>query len=298
MKTLRSALLMFLVSIFALSFVLAIACGDDDDDESGCDDDDDDTDDDDDDTDDDVDDDYTPVGQCDTQEVYAAMELLTDCYIFEDADGNQMDAEMACEFTAADTIDCFMDCYDSFDECGGDVDPMFDCLMDCFNGDPDDDVDDDVDDDADDDVWEDSTSGLMWQNPPLGEYTLWDDAIEYCESLELDGHDDWHLPTISELRSLIRGCDGTVSGGSCGVTDGCLDHQTCWNDNCGGCDFMEGPGIYGAYSPDGVSNALYWYWSSSMAADPVYGAWLVSFSEGFIINHLGSNTYDVRCVRP
>ncbi len=87
----------------------------------------------DDDVDDDDDDDFTPIGDCDTLDVYEAMGwLFEDCYILEDAQGNIMDADAVCESAGANEIACFMDCYDDADECGGDPDPLFDCLVDCL----------------------------------------------------------------------------------------------------------------------------------------------------------------------
>ena len=32
----------------------------------------------------------------------------------------------------------------------------------------------------------------------------WLDAVNYCENLKEDGHEDWRLPTIGELRTLIK----------------------------------------------------------------------------------------------
>ena len=173
----------------------------------------------------------------------------------------------------------------------------FGILVSCGDDDDDDDADDDDgggDDDDDDDV----SGDLTWQDPPSNDYMTWEEAISYCENLSLDGG-DWRLPTISELRSLIRGCDATKLGGSCGVTDGCTDYADCWNDACCGCEYLEGPGSGGAYWPDGMSGEVSWYWSSSPVADGDSGAWGVDFNDGDV----GYNSYvdgggNARCVRP
>lgn len=43
---------------------------------------------------------------------------------------------------------------------------------------------------------------LLWQVGTNGENVPWDEAHEYCETLELAGFDDWRLPTLVELESL------------------------------------------------------------------------------------------------
>jgi len=44
--------------------------------------------------------------------------------------------------------------------------------------------------------------GLLWQRGTNGASVSWDDAHEYCETLELAGFDDWRLPTLAELEKL------------------------------------------------------------------------------------------------
>ncbi len=170
-------------------------------------------------------------------------------------------------------------------------------------GDDDDSGDDVTDDDADDDDNDDgggdddAYENLMWQEPPSSDYMTWEDAIAYCENLGFDGHDDWRLPTISELRSLIRGCQWTVTGGACNVTDDCLD-SSCWNDQCGGCDSLAGPGYGGAYWPDEMTGEISWYWSSSPVADIGNSAWYVDFGDGYVsYGTVDYNGYRARCVR-
>jgi len=44
---------------------------------------------------------------------------------------------------------------------------------------------------------------LIWQKETApGRYT-WKDALEYCDALTLGGHDDWRLPNIRELQSIV-----------------------------------------------------------------------------------------------
>ena len=49
----------------------------------------------------------------------------------------------------------------------------------------------------------DTCTGLMWQKKPFSGDHLWEAALSLCEDLELAGHDDWKLPNVHELHSLI-----------------------------------------------------------------------------------------------
>jgi hypothetical protein len=150
-----------------------------------------------------------------------------------------------------------------------------------------------------DQPWADSSSGLVWQNPAPSDKLNWADAGAYCDGLTLAGNTDWRLPTIGELRSLIRGCPATVTVGACGVTDACLDYSTCLGSTCDGCSSMAGPGTDGGYWDPAVSGQ-YWfgYWSASSLADDASSAWYVVFREGSVRNVSKVNPQmHVRCVR-
>ena len=145
-------------------------------------------------------------------------------------------------------------------------------------------------------IYYDSTSKLWWQNEPPGSYFTWDEAKSYCNGLSYLGHADWRLPTISELRSLVRGCAATETGGSCGVTDECLT-TSCQDASCDECTSGGGPAS-GCYWPDaGLGGTCSWYWSSSSVAGASGFAWYVYFDFGLV--HRIGVLYDcyARCVR-
>jgi len=102
--------------------------------------------------------------------------------------------------------------------------------------------------------WEDPVTGLCWQDPPrdstgdgVGLYS----ATQYCEGLG----DGWRVPTIDELRSLVRGCAELETGGACGLNDpNCLVEDECWED-CSQLSYADGdgPGQGGQYQVSELS---------------------------------------------
>ncbi|MBR4531474.1 DUF1566 domain-containing protein [bacterium] len=118
-----------------------------------------------------------------------------------------------------------------------------------------------------------SVGGKMWSDV-FTEYDTdysWDNAVYICDKISQCGHNDWHLPTIGELRALSS-CGLTSPGGSCGVTDYCLS-SSCDNQACAGCD------ANGDSSGCGF-NKLCWdtiFWSSSEVSDDSSKVWIMNF---------------------
>ena len=159
----------------------------------------------------------------------------------------------------------------------------------------------------------DSPTPPLWQvnpkevaDPDLGpynpQYHRYDNPgstpDDICGALTLCGFDDWVVPTIDELRSLIRGCPSTETGGACGVTNVCLG-TTC-DSGCGSCDSGGGPGVDQCYWPAGLSGPCFVYWSSSIYYNPDFGSYRYRFAN-FLVGHIAScdpsdGNY-VRCVR-
>jgi len=54
----------------------------------------------------------------------------------------------------------------------------------------------------DDGTVTDTETGLMWQQQRITGMN-WKEALAHCESLALAGYDDWRLPSIEELQSII-----------------------------------------------------------------------------------------------
>ena len=166
----------------------------------------------------------------------------------------------------------------------------------------DDDDDDDLPLNCDDVVCQDPNTGLVWQRQSVCCYD-WDEARDYCQNLSLDGHTDWRLPAISELRGLVRGCPGSETGGACGVTDQCLERMSCWNDACCECPIDGGP-AGGCYRPQELTGDCDWLWSSSPTTDVDNLAFGIYFFSGCVSGNVMRDDYysygiegSVRCVR-
>jgi len=196
-------------------------------------------------------------------------------------------------------ISCFTVNDDDDDDGQGDDD---------YSGDDDDDVSDDDDDDDSqipEETWTDPATGLMWQEPYAEDCMYWTDAIDYCDGLNWASYNNWHLPTIGELRSLIKGCPTTETDGTCGVSDECLENNCLWDNSeaCSGCEILEGPGNEGCYWDSFFSNEFCGhFWSSSSVTDLFESyAWYVLFDRAQIGQGAKVEQYtwclDVRCVR-
>jgi len=151
-------------------------------------------------------------------------------------------------------------------------------------------------------TWTDASSGsvLVWQLFGLSgtlKSKVWSYANKYCNENQpgLPG-EGWRLPTISELRSIIRGCPNAEASGTCGVIDQCLSYSDCWSESCSGC-LQDGGPANGCYWDPYLQGECILYWSSSQVDDEVYDAWAVSFEDGRI-GYVGTGSFlGVRCVR-
>ena len=93
----------------------------------------------------------------------------------------------------------------------------------------------------------------------------------------LCGKNDWRMPTVDELKTLVYCSDGKYD------TDGACTNYTS----------VTRPTINSTYFP----NTNYWYWSSSPDANFSSGAWLVGFGSGYSVSSYKYRNYFVRLVR-
>ena len=141
----------------------------------------------------------------------------------------------------------------------------------------------------------DEGSGLAWQQAPSGQVFTWAEARYYCDELVLDAEEDWRLPDLDDLRTLIRECPASAPGGACAATDACLEPRCA--ERCTGCTWNQGPGEGGCYWPPELHGNCWSYWSRSNLAGSVTDAWLVVFDSAKLEFKAADDLGQARCVR-
>ncbi len=126
---------------------------------------------------------------------------------------------------------------------------------------------------------------LMWENvaDPDKHRMSWYDAMEYAKNLRLGGYDDWRLPTIEELRTVVRKCGGI------NVTFGDDGFEAVIDKNLANESYLENCQTKGFF-PE-------FYWSSTSIVGYEDHAWDVSFHYGYNYSFNKSGPRYVRCVR-
>ena len=178
--------------------------------------------------------------------------------------------------------------------------------------DDDDTSDSQPDDDADADSGEQeepctTIDGKVWWSPKTADTMDWLSALNYCEKELNDsnkcGYSDWHLPTIDELKTLLK----WRRDSQCKVseTDDHLSFDVYWT--CSSCchDCTLGGGgecNYSSYYYDGRYSKLGdtgWLWSSSVPTEYIHSAWVVNFNAAQVYTKSKSSKTEVyvRCVR-
>lgn len=156
---------------------------------------------------------------------------------------------------------------------------------------------------------QDRLHDLEWEKT-IKTRSIFNEAVKYCEDLDLDGKTDWRLPTISEIRTLVINCPDTETGGSCGITDDNASYADFYSESCQGCTyFVETE--YDSYSilgdtlldlNDGLGNSQVRMFSTSKVSDRDNRVWSLLFSEAGIsmvddsMDDADQFKHHVRCV--
>ncbi len=94
----------------------------------------------------------------------------------------------------------------------------------------------------------------------------WYEAREYAESLSLDAKEDWRLPTLAELESLLDRTKARPEGRPP------MREEVPFRDELS-------------------------YWSSTTFVRDTETAWILMFDGGYLLSYYKRNLYHVRCVR-
>lgn len=110
-------------------------------------------------------------------------------------------------------------------------------------------------------TWVDALTGLEWQSQSPGEMT-WYDAIEYADSLILNGQQDWRFPNVKEMETLL---DRTRYRPV-------MRNEIPFKDKLS-------------------------YWSSTTFGINTQNAWIIMFDGSYVLSYYKTNAYNIRCVR-
>ena len=119
----------------------------------------------------------------------------------------------------------------------------------------------------------DNITGLTWSQKTIdtnddgfidaADAVDWEEGLNWCENLSLAGHDDWRLPTIKELKSIVK-------------------------------DDADNPAVNTVYFPDTLVSQ---YWTSTSVYHSPGSAWFVGFQKGDCHYDLKTRKYFIRAVR-
>ena len=121
---------------------------------------------------------------------------------------------------------------------------------------------------------------LCWELTPSTASMNFFQATDYCENLTLDNKNNWKMPNIDELRTLVKGCPKFETSGTC------YPH------------ILEGPGKNGCYWDFSLEGSCGAYGSSSAVPGNEGFVWSISFHIAQIEPQPADDSYfPVRCVR-
>jgi hypothetical protein len=102
----------------------------------------------------------------------------------------------------------------------------------------------------------DRATGMMWMKADSGKTMNWEKALEYAENLESAGYDDWRLPTVKELQSIVdysRAPDARLDSARGAAIDPIFD----------------------------LTDSESWFWTSTTHLEHRFGAYYVCFGQAF-----------------
>lgn len=115
---------------------------------------------------------------------------------------------------------------------------------------------------AGEDTVTDSATGLMWMASNADTTMNWEDALSYAESSDYAGYDDWRLPNIKELQSLIDYDKSADSGDTWPAIDTDYFTLDCADTDSSSTTYTDG-------------DTATWIWSSTTHGDqPGYGCYM------------------------
>lgn len=153
----------------------------------------------------------------------------------------------------------------------------------------------------------DYESSIIWSSRSnngkrhgLEERITFKEAEDYCKNMKEGGFNDWRLPTIDELRTLVINCPGLESSGECKISEepACLS-PSCYDEDV--CKCFSNSNSSTAFLKFGHEKNGSTYWSSSIVeTDGNKSVWIMSYDSAEIREYETEKeeTYvSARCVR-
>ncbi|MFC1452105.1 DUF1566 domain-containing protein [Verrucomicrobiota bacterium] len=128
----------------------------------------------------------------------------------------------------------------------------------------------------------DLNTGLMWEQTPSSIGYSWQEASDYCDNLVLGGYDDWRMPNVKELQSIVdySRSPTAIDPANVGPAIDPMFRCTAITNEAGNADYP--------YCWTGTSARF-------EAGEPFYYAWYVAF--GMAVNTDGDDFHGAGAVR-
>lgn len=144
-------------------------------------------------------------------------------------------------------------------------------------------------------LWFDDEYRYFWINEAVRPYK-WQEAVNYCNTLDQAGYTDWHLASIDEIRTIVTNCPSTRTGGACPLSNDCANQSiTCYTSDClPACDSAED------HIDSNISNATAEIWTSTELSSDTTKAWYFYETSGRFYSKTKDDqyaNYRVICVR-
>ena len=148
----------------------------------------------------------------------------------------------------------------------------------------------------------DHVTGYIWQKSQSTEKLTYEQAVSYCDNLVINDITHWSIPTISQLRTIIRDCPTVMIDGKCRVTDLCNSYKQCWdNEDACSCILQQNKAPFidkTIWDLPADKDAKFYSNTENPDTMPGYKSyWLFGIKAGAILSDASSTSAYVKCIK-